>query len=53
MVKRNRFLLAQEPGFFFLLHSFQASVGFIDSNQAPELVEIHFPGAAPARLLGR
>lgn len=39
--------------FFLLLHSFQASVGFIDSNQVPKRVEMHFPGAAPARLLGR
>lgn len=52
MVKSNRFLLAQEAGFFLLLHSFQANVGFIDSNQAPELVEIHFPGAAPRASWG-
>lgn len=56
MVMSNRFLLAHDQAYFFrffLLHSFQASVGFTDDNQASEHAEMCFPGAGPARLLGR
>jgi hypothetical protein len=40
----SRFLLAQTPACFPLLHS----VAFTDSNQAPRPGEIGFPDAAPA-----
>lgn len=56
VVMSNRFLLAHDQAYFFrffLLHSFQASVGFTDDNQASEHAEMCFPGAGPARLLGR
>lgn len=52
VVTSNRLLLAQGPGFACFLHSFQASVGFTESNRAPGPAGT-FPGAVPACLWGR